>query len=258
MHFKGTWLRVAGTYLVPVSFFIALVILWEVLLPFARIPRWLLPIPSDIYVSFIETAFLLPNHVLTTLLEIVAGFGIGSAIGMGLGIAIWYSKLMSKILYPLAVSIKTIPIIAIAPLITIWFGFGLTSKIVIAAIISFFPLVVNTATGLRSVDSELIDLLRSLSAKELQIFSKVRAIWCVPYIFSGLKVAITLSVVGAVVGEFVGAQSGLGYLLTNAVAYIDTPTIFVVLVLLSALGISLFGVIILIERVVAPWSVGKK
>ncbi len=186
--------------------------------------------------------------------EILIGFALGSAIGIFIGVAIAYSSVLEKTLYPVAVAIKVTPIVAVAPLLVIWFGPYLLSKVVVVAIISFFFPVVNTVLGLRSVDPTLIDLMKSLSAKETQIFVKVKFPAALPYIFSALKVSITASVIGSVVAEFVGSVSGLGYLILVAAAYIDTPLIFVLIVTLSALGLILFAAVTLAERLVIPWA----
>lgn len=238
----------------PTLFFVAVTVVWQVALPVLRVPSIIIPSPYEIYEAFIVLRPLLVEHTVVTIIEIILGFAIGSAVGFAMGIGIAYSNVLESVLYPVAVTFKVIPIIAIAPLLTLWFGFDIWSKIAAAAIITFFPLVVGTATGFRSVDPSLMDLLRSLSATEYQSFFKVRLPWSLPYIFAALKIAITLSVIGAVVGEFVGTKKGLGQLILVATAYLETAQVFAVIVLLAVLGIILFASIITLERIVAPWA----
>jgi NitT/TauT family transport system permease protein len=228
---------------------------WEIMFSIFKIPRWLVPKPSDIYLSFINDAkrYLL-KHTLITLQEILLGFTIGASVGALLGLIVSYSDFMRRVVYPLAIFIKVIPIIAIAPLLTIWFGFGIWSKVAIIIFITFFPLFISTIVGLRSVDPCLLDLMNSISASKLQVLFKVRLPMALPYIFAALKIAITSSVIGAVIGEFVGATSGLGSMLLIAQSYMDTPLMFVMLITLAILGLSLFGLVCIAERIVIPWS----
>lgn len=236
------------------SFFILLITVWQFVVPILGIPTFLLPTPDQIVGALFKARAEILENASITILEVVLGFLIGSAVGIILGIGIAYSKILEWTIYPLAIYIKTIPLIAIAPLLTLWFGYGLESKIIMVTLITFFPLVVNTAVGIRSVDQALIDLLRSISASGTQTFLKVRLPSSVPYIFSALKVAVTLSVIGALVGEFVGSPAGLGRLALIAMSYLDAERMFAILGVLSVLGIGLFEAIVLLETIIAPWS----
>lgn len=213
-----------------------------------------MPTPYSIFRAFFRVQNELWVDFYVTTIEIVLGFFIGAVVGMLMGIGIAYSKTLESVLYPAAIVVKVIPIIAIAPILTLWFGYGMTSKIVITATVTFFPLVVNTAVGLKSVDTAMIDLLNSLSANEWHTFIKVRLPSALPFIFSALKIAITVGVIGAIVGEYVGAIRGLGYLSLQAISYIDTPLLFLILVILAMLGLVLFASVVIVEKVFFPWS----
>jgi len=241
--------------LIVVVFFAILIVAWQIVVTLLKVPVWLFPSPYDIYLSYINDAsrYLL-KHVLATLNEVILGFAAGVSIGILLGTAVFYSVFLRRVIYPLAIFVKVIPIVAIAPLLTIWFGFGIESKIVICALITFFPVLVSTILGLASVDVSMIDLLSSLSASGLQVFFKVRLQWALPYIFSALKISITSAVIGAVIGEFVGAPQGLGSMMLIAQSYMDTPLMFVMLTALAIMGIILFAVICIAEILIVPWA----
>jgi len=249
--------RVAGVIYPPIFFFLFLLIAWQLYVEYTHYPRFLLPTPYEIMSEFLISWPTLVPHFIATLLEIVSGFFVGSIIGVILGIWVAYSKLAERVIYPLAILVKVAPVVAIAPMITLWFGFGILSKIVITSIISFFPLVLNMSAGLTSIDPSLVDLMHSLSAKETEIFLKIRLPNSVPYAFAGLKIAITVSVVGAIVAEFAGALAGLGFMANMAMAYIETPLLFVLLMILSFLGIALFGMISMLERIFVPWAAAR-
>jgi len=244
----------ASKYLLPVAFFAILVIVWEYSVNALDVPAFLLPSPTEIAGSFVKYGDVLVANTFVTLEEILIGFILGAGTGLLLGIAIAYSKVMSRVLYPLAIFVKTIPIVAIAPLLTLWFGFGIWSKVVCVSLVSFFPLVVSTALGLKSADPALIDLFHSLSASEIQIFFKARLPGSIPYIFSALKIAVTVSVIGAVVAEFVGSTKGLGYLALLAISYIETAEMFAILIMLAVLGLVLFALVSFAEKMFAPWA----
>jgi NitT/TauT family transport system permease protein len=231
--------------------FVGLLAAWQIAVVALEIPRFLLPGPIEIVEEMVEQADLLWTHGLVTLGEVVAGFGLSVAIGIPLAVLISYSRVFERTIYPLLVSSQTIPKVAIAPLFIVWFGFGITPKILITFLIAFFPIVIDTVVGLRSTPQEMFYLVRSMGASAWQTFWKIRFPNALPSIFGGLKVAITLAVVGAIVGEFVGADQGLGYLIQIANGNLDTRLLMASIVVLALVGIGLFLVIEWIERLVS-------
>jgi NitT/TauT family transport system permease protein len=244
---KGVaWLRF---YAPSILFLLAVFAAWEVLAKALAIPNFILPTPSQIFSAFIELQAALGRHVLVTVIEIVLGFVVGSGLGILLGIGMAQSSLLERMLYPVTVAVKVIPILAIAPLLILWFSSGLPSKIAVTTIIVFFPVLVNTVTGLKSVDSSFLDLMKSLSATGSQIFFQVRLPTALPYIFASLKVSITLAVIGAIVGEYVAAREGLGFLSLLYTTFFRTADVFVVVGILAFLGIIFFGAVVAVEQV---------
>jgi NitT/TauT family transport system permease protein len=240
-------------YGVPALAIAGLIALWEIVCRLARIPPWLLPAPSAIVRDTWAWADRLPGHLWVTAYETVGGFAVSVLVGVPLAIAIVYSPLMRRILYPILLVVQSVPKVALAPLFLIWIGYGPQSNILIAAIVAFFPMVVNTATGLESVEPDLLQLTHALQASPLKVFWKVRLPWALPYVFSGMKVAMSLAVIGAVVGEFVGSDRGLGYLILTASSNMHTAIVFGVMAVLSALGIVVFWAVSIAERLVCPW-----
>lgn len=243
--------------LFPTLFLIAIVVAWEVAARVTDVPRYILPAPTEIADRLVRSWPLLWDHSLVTLTEIGIGFAMGVALGLGLAIPIAYSAVVRNTLYPLIVASQAVPKIAIAPLLVLWLGFDIWPKIVVTALMVFFPVTVTAAEGLTSVDRNLLDLLRSVHANQVQIFFKIRFPHALPHIFSGLKIGITLAVVGAVVGEWVGADSGLGYLLVYANTLLDSTLLFASLFLLIVIGVVLFILVGIAERLLLPWHQGS-
>jgi NitT/TauT family transport system permease protein len=230
-----------------------LVLGWELLCRTARIPVWLLPAPSVIVRETWSWADRIPAHGWVTLYETLGGFFCSVAVGIPIAVAIVYSPFLRRVIYPVLLALNSVPKIALAPLFLIWIGHGVLTNVMVATIVAFFPMVVNTATGLESVEPELLQLTRSLQARTFQVFWKVRLPWALPYIFSGMKVAMSLAVIGAVVGEFVGSDKGLGYLILVASSNLNTAVVFGVMAALSALGIGVFWAVVVAEQLVCPW-----
>ena len=194
------------------------------------------------------------EHIVTTLTEIALGFALSAGVGVLIAVTISWSKLLRDIFMPLLVFFNSIPKIAMAPLFLIWFGYGIIPNALIAILIGFFPVVINSATGLNEVDEDLLDLVNYLHATKLQVFTKIRLPNALPYIFSGLKISTTFCVVGAIIGEFIAAERGLGYLLMDSQALIDTPPMFAGLIVISILALGLFGLISVFEGILMPWQ----
>lgn len=239
--------------ILPAAFVLLLLAIWEVVARLGDVPQYILPAPSAVGGRVISSWSNLWDATLITTSEVLIGFVIGVALGIGLAIPIAYSPLVRNTLYPLIVASQAVPKIAIAPLLVLWLGFDIWPKIAVTALMVFFPVTVTAAEGFSSVDRNLLDLLRSVNATPAQIFLRIRFPHALPHIFSGLKVGITLAVVGAVVGEWVGADSGLGYLLTYANTLLDSTLLFAALFLLIVLGVILFVVVDIAERVLLPW-----
>jgi NitT/TauT family transport system permease protein len=227
--------------------------LWEGACRLFNVPPWLLPPPSKVFVEGYEILPILPKHLAATLTAVLGGFALSIAVGVPLAVIIVHSPPLRRIIYPLILMLQSVPKVAIAPILLLWVGYGLKSGIVVAATVAFFPIVISTAAGLQSIDRDLLELTRSLDAGSLKVFLKVRLPWAMPHIFSGLKVAITLAVIGAIVAEFIGADTGLGYLILTNSGAMKTSVVFFVLLILSLLGIALFYAVEAIERTVCPW-----
>lgn len=229
---------------------------WEATVRLFSIPSILMPPPSAIAVA-LWAAMTTPtfySHIGVTLWEIVAGFAIGAAVGLFLGITIGQWKLLEKVIYPYVVAFQTVPKVAMAPMIMIWFGYGLASKVVITALIAFFPIVVNCIAGMNAAPPAQIEMLRSFTASRWQIFRMVKIQSALPYIFAGLDVAVILAVIGAIVGEFIGAQAGLGYLLLQRNFSMDTAGSFAILIILSAIGMILHQLMSALRKRVVFWT----
>ena len=232
---------------------VAIIVAWEVCVWLFEVQKWLLPAPSDIAVTLYADAPLLWRHTLATLLEIVVGFGLSLACGVALAAAIGLSRTLERAIYPFVIASQTIPIIVIAPMLLIWIGYGFAPKVIVVALISFFPIVVNMVDGLKSVDRDMVNLMRTLGASRWQIFFKVQVPTSLPYLFSGVRVAVAVSVIGAVIGEWVGSSEGLGYLMLRSKPQFLTERVFAAIVILSALGVGLFGSVGIVERLAIPW-----
>jgi NitT/TauT family transport system permease protein len=196
-------------------------------------------------------------HLATTLAEVLLGFALGTVLGIGGGAMVAHSPLLRRVLSPYLVASQALPKLALAPLLVLWLGYDLAPKVVITALVAFFPLLENTVVGLNDVAPEKLELFRLLRASAWQTFIKLRVPTALPYLFAGLRVAIVLSVVGAVVGEYVGANRGLGALIIASQGTMDTPLMFAVLVLLTAIGIGLYLVVVLTERLTLRWQRGR-
>ena len=237
----------------PLSVLLAIGLVWEAAVRGFEIPSYILPGPAKILVVMWHRLDLLVFHGLITLLEIGLGFLAALVLGVGLAVAIHASRTVERSLMPLVIASQTIPVFAIAPLLILWFGYGIGSKVVMTLIIVFFPIVINTVQGLRAADPDTVALLRILEASPLQIFFKVRVPQALPHVFSGLKIGVAVSVIGAVIGEWVGAQRGLGYLMIHANAQLQVELVFASIGFLSLMGVGLYGLVSGLERVLMPW-----
>jgi NitT/TauT family transport system permease protein len=245
--------RLLAEYVVPAVTLAGVLLAWEAATRALRIPRFIMPAPSAILSEGWEWRYRFIGHTWVTLYETLGGFALSMLVGVPLAILIVYSPTLKSALYPLIVLAQSVPKIAIAPVLLLILGHGEIPKVIVAFLVAFFPVVVDTATGLAATPPELLDLSRSYRASAFKTFLKVRLPMAMPFVFAGAKVAITLSVIGAVVGEFVGSDQGLGYLILSATSYWKTELAFSSMILLSVMAIVLFGAVSLVERFVCPW-----
>jgi NitT/TauT family transport system permease protein len=225
-----------------------LLVAWQVIVTTLKISDFILPAPLEILKVTVRFFPQLMKHTWTTTSEILLGFAIGNGVAVIMAVFIVNSRFVERALYPLIIVSQTIPKVAVAPLFLIWFGSGLTPKVVITAIVCFFPTVVNTVQGLRATDEHAIDLLRLVAASRRQVFVKLQFPSALPYFFAGLKISIALAVIGAIIGEWVGANSGLGYLIMYSTQTLRTDLMFAALLVVSVLGMVLYLVAVLFER----------
>lgn len=238
----------------PLAGVAIILLIWQLYTYVFGINRIVLPSPIDILRASAINWHVLLRECWPTFLESVLGFVLAVVIGIPFAVCVASSRVLNLTLYPILIATQSIPKVAIAPIILVWFGLGMQSKLAIAFLVAFFPIVVDTAAGMRATSAGLLELARSLRASPLQVFLKVQFPSALPFIFAGSKVAVTLAVIGAVIGEFVGSVGGLGNLLLTANSQLDSPLAWAALVWLSALGILLFAAVVLAERIVMPWS----
>jgi NitT/TauT family transport system permease protein len=245
--------RLLGEILIPAATLLVVLLAWEAATRAFRIPRFIMPAPSAILGEGWAWRYRFVEHTWVTLYETLGGFALSMAVGVPLAVLIVYSPVLRAAIYPLVILAQSVPKIAIAPVLLLVLGYGEVPKMVVAFLVAFFPVVIDTATGLAATPPELLDLSRSYRASAFKTFVKVRLPMALPFIFAGAKVAITLSVIGAVVGEFVGSDRGLGYVILSSTSYWKTEVAFSAMILLSLMAIVLFAVVSLVERVVCPW-----
>jgi NitT/TauT family transport system permease protein len=251
-------MRTAEKYLIPLIAIMGAIALWAVLVRVFVIPDYLLPAPQVVAVRLVKEGPALWKHGIYTLFSVLTGFAAAIVIGVPIAFAIVLSRGIERLTMPFLVMSQTIPKVAIAPILVVWLGFGILPKIAIVFLISFFPIVVSTVVGLKSVETDMIDLVRSMGGGTAKIMLRVRAPSALPQMFAGLKIAVCLAVVGAIVGEFVGSDRGLGYLLLTSTGTLDGPLIWAALIVLVAMGMILFAIVSVIERLAIPWHVSVR
>jgi NitT/TauT family transport system permease protein len=240
--------------LIPLAL-VAFLLFWHLLVRWQDYPTFILPSPALVWQRFLELLVdgTLVRHTATTLMEIFLGLALGLSVATVIGYGLAKSALLERILSPYIVASQAVPIVALAPLLVIWFGFGGFSKVLVCALTVFFPALVTTIVGIRSVEPDLRSLMRSLEASRWQTFAMLEVPSALPVLLGGLKVSVTLAVIGAVVGEFVGADRGLGFLINVARGVLDTPMLFVALILLVVIALALYSAVALLEYVLLRW-----
>ncbi len=240
---------------VPPLLVIALLVAgWEALARLGSVEDYLLPAPSDVARALVEDRDLLLPDAWVTLREVLLGFALALAAGLGAATLLHLSPVARRALYPLVVGSQAIPVIVIAPILVIWFGFGMTPKLIVIALICFFPITVNTLDGLASVDPAQVKMLRTLDASRWQVFRRLELPSALPYVFSGARVAVAVAVIGAVFGELVGSDEGLGHAIQIGTAQLLTARVFAATLLLAVMAIALFALIGLVQRRAVPWA----
>jgi ABC-type nitrate/sulfonate/bicarbonate transport system permease component len=248
--------RLARDWLPPALLILGAIVAWEAYVRLSGTPAWLLPPPSALPGAIARAAPQLLRHTLVTLGEVALGFAVAVAVGVAAAVAIAYSPTLERALYPLVVASQTVPIPVLAPLLIIWLSYGMAPKVVLVALICFFPIVVNTVDGLRAVDPELLNLLRTFGATKWQTFTKVRWPAALPFLFSGVRVGAAVSVIGAVFGELIGASAGLGYYIRHETPLFHTAEVFGATLILALLGVALFLLVRAAEWLLLPWRRG--
>lgn len=247
--------RIART-IYPFVGLVTIVAFWQFYVDFFNINPVVLPSPTAIFDATLINFNELVRNTWPTFVECVLGFALAIGIGIPIAVALSSSTILNLTLYPILIAMQSVPKVAVAPIILVWFGLGIESKLAIAFLVAFFPIVVDTATGLSATPVGLLELAKSLRASRWQIFWKVQLPSALPFVFAGAKVAVTLTVIGAVIGEFVGSNEGLGNLLLTANSQLNGPLAWAALVWLSVLGMALFGAVALAERIFMPWAKG--
>jgi ABC-type nitrate/sulfonate/bicarbonate transport system permease component len=246
-------LRLAWQYLPAAVFLAALIAAWDVWVRVAGTPAYLLPPPGSLVEAFLDQRGVLPGHIRTTLTEALLGLALAALLGVTTAALIASLPLARRVLYPLLVVSQNIPVLVLAPLLAVWFGFGLTPKIVIVVLIGFFPIAVNTAEGLMNADREMVALVRSMGADRLKVLRLVLIPSAVPSFFAGLQIGAAYAVIAAVIAEWMGASSGLGLFIVRSQRAFRTDQIFMAVVLIALISITLFVCVHLLARYSMPW-----
>jgi NitT/TauT family transport system permease protein len=251
---RSSFRRIFANVIVPTLSFVVLLVVWQVGVVALKVPDYILPPPSQFLVRVFTARDLLFSNLLVTGREILLGFAAATAISIPLALAIALIPFMERAFYPIIVFFQIIPKIAVAPLFIVWFGFSIFPKVLLTFLLCFFPTLVSSMTGFKAIDPRVLYLTQSMGASKWQTFWYVRVPTALPYIFSGLAVSIVFATTGAIVGEFVGANAGLGYLLLRGTSYLDTSLIFAVLVVLSIMGLAFSYAVTLSQALIMPWQ----
>src|SRR6266480_740161 len=227
---------------------LAVILLWQVLVDAFHVPKFILPSPMAALSTLAFAKYAWASNLLVTAAEILGGFSLGAVVGVTLAMLFCWSPLVSLLLLPLFVTLNMIPKVALGPLVIVWFSYGILPNILIAFSICFFPILLTTARGLSEVEPDLLDLVKSLRGSRWILFRKIQLPGALPYVFSGMKVGAILAVAGAIVGEFIASERGLGYLMIQVQSSLDTPAMVMAVVLLTLLGVALYGLVLGLER----------
>ena len=245
---SGNATRSARSLAIILIVHLAVILLWEVLVDSFHVPKFILPSPLATLATLAHAKYAWIPNLAVTAIEILGGFSLGAAVGVALAVIFSWSPLVSLLLLPLFVTLNMIPKVALGPLFIVWFSYGIVPNILIAFSICFFPILLTTARGLSEVEPDLLDLVKSLRGSRWTLFRKIQLPGALPYVFSGMKVGAILAVAGAIVGEFIASDRGLGYLMIQVQSALDTPAMVMAVVLLTLLGVGLYGLVLGLER----------
>ncbi len=251
---RRTITRLAQSYGPAVALVVAAIGIWELVVRLADVPEYIWPAPSVIAQAVASDGHLILSALATTIQEIAAGFAISVAAGLGIGIALHFSQTLRRALYPLLIASQSVPTVVLGAVFAIVLGFGIAPKLAVIGLFCFFPIVVNTVDGLGAVDREYVRMMLTLDASRWDIFRKVEFPSALPFIFTGTRIAATYASIGAVFGEWTGADSGLGYEIQFAQGQLETPLVFALVMVITVLALLLFGLVSLIERYTIPWA----
>ena len=240
-------------YALAIAAHVALVLAWYLFVKLGNVPRFVMPSPGATLDALLQPNYNWWGNILVTGTEIFAGYFLALVVGIALALVFTWSKALESFFMPLLVSLNMIPKVALGPLIIVWFKYGIFPNSLMAFSICVFPILLTTARGLREIEPELLDLVRSLKGSRWQLFTKIQLPGALPYIFAGMKVAAILAVAGAIVGEFLGSDKGLGYLMLQVQVTLDTPAMFMAVIMITLIGMVLYGLVLLLER----WLVVK-
>ncbi|MFB6449375.1 ABC transporter permease [Bradyrhizobium tunisiense] len=244
----GDRARASRSFAIVLIVHLAVLVLWQVLVDAFQVPKFILPSPLATVQTLGTANYAWGANTLVTAIEILGGFALGAFVGVALAVIFSWAPLLSLVLLPLFVTLNMIPKVALGPLFIVWFSYGIVPNILIAFSICFFPILLTTARGLREVEPDLLDLVKSLRGSRWTLFRKIQLPGSLPYIFSGMKVGAILAVAGAIVGEFIASERGLGYLMIQVQSSLDTPAMVMAVVLLTLLGVALYGLVLALER----------
>jgi NitT/TauT family transport system permease protein len=245
---SGNGKRSARSIAIILGVHLVVIALWQTMVEVFRVPKFVLPSPLAALATLVQAKYAWPSNVAVTSAEILGGFALGALVGVALAVIFTWSRLVSLVLLPLFVTLNMIPKVALGPLVIVWFSYGILPNILIAFSICFFPILLTTARGLSEVEPDLLDLVRSLRGSRWTLFRKIQLPGALPYVFSGMKVGAILAVAGAIVGEFIASERGLGYLMIQVQSALDTPAMVMAVVLLTLLGVTLYGLVLGLER----------
>lgn len=255
---RAKWMQVYHGTLLPIVSGLVGLLAWELIVRWFAIPQYLLPAPTVVFAAMVDRWSSLMAHLWYTTIASTVGFAIALVLGVVVGAAIAASRSVDRLLYPWLVIAHAIPKVVVAPLLLVWIGFGLQSGIIFVVVFTFFPIIVSTVTGLKSAEPELLQLVRSMGASKFQMMWRIRIPNALPHVFSGIKIAATGAPVGAVIGEFVASNRGLGYALIQAVGNLDTAYAFAAVIIISVFGVAIWYLAELIERLSIPWHASQR
>jgi NitT/TauT family transport system permease protein len=240
--------RSARSFAIILVVHLAVVVLWQALVDAFQVPKFILPSPLAALATLAHPNYAWASNLTVTAVEILGGFALGAVVGVALAVIFTWSRIVALLLLPLFVTLNMIPKVAMGPLVIVWFSYGILANIVIAFSICFFPILLTTARGLSEVEPDLLDLVKSLRGSRWTLFRKIQLPGSLPYVFSGMKVGAILAVAGAIVGEFIASDRGLGFLMIQVQSSLDTPAMVMAVVLLTLLGVGLYGLVLGLER----------